>query len=43
VHLRPLVEAVDLELEAVEAELVDEVTLEETRRLVGDPSPPEAR
>ncbi len=31
---RPLVEAVDLELHPMEAEVVDQVALEETRRLV---------
>ena len=33
-----LVEAVDLELEAVEAELAEQVALEEPRSLVGEPA-----
>src|SRR6185312_11986026 len=37
VPLGPLVEAVDLELQPVKAELVDQVLLEEARRLVGEP------
>ena len=36
--LRPLVEAVDLELDPVEAALVDQVALEEPRRVVGEPA-----
>ena len=40
---RALVEAVDLELEAVEVELLHEVALEEARRLVGDVAAAEVR
>ena len=40
---RALVEAVDLELEAVEAEVEDQVALEEPRRVVGEPAAPEVR
>jgi len=43
VHQRALVEAVHLQLEPVEAEIVDEVPLEEPRRLVRDPAPAEVR
>ena len=43
VPLRPLVEAVDLELDPVEAALVDQVPLEESRRIVGEPAAAEAR
>ena len=41
--LGALVEAVDLELEPVEAELEDQEALEEARGLVGDPAPAEPR
>src|SRR5439155_22464778 len=38
-----LVEAVDLELQSMEAELEEQVALEEPRRLVREPLPPELR
>ena len=41
--LRALVEAVDLELDPVEAALVEQVPLEEPRRVVGEPAAAEAR
>ena len=40
--LRALVEAVDLELDPVEAELADQVVLEQARGVVGEPSAAEA-
>jgi hypothetical protein len=40
---RPLVELVDLELEAVVAEVEEDVTLELTGRVVGDPAAAEVR
>ena len=38
-----LVEGVDLELEPVEAELAEQVALEQPRRLVGEPAAAEVR
>src|SRR5262249_17529210 len=43
VVLRPLVEAVDLELETVEAQVEKQVTLKQLRRIVGDSVPPKVR
>src|SRR5262249_61706706 len=40
---RAVVEAVDLELQAVEPEIEQEVTLEDARRLLGEPLSAEAR
>src|SRR5436305_13734689 len=40
---RALVEAVDLQLDAVEAELAEEQPLEHPRRIVADLAPPEPR
>jgi hypothetical protein len=43
VALRPLVEAVDLELEAVEAELEEQIPLKQLRRVVGEAAAAEVR
>ena len=43
VPLRPLVEAVDLELDPVEAELADQVALQQAGGVVGEPAAAEAR